>query len=240
MSRPACHDRANPPACSRLCTSYTLCRHSVPAVTRYFAACLDLVIVASNATESNAPESAPAATAALLTAQHCPQVTQIIDESSGFSSGPANPNLYYANAVHHSVHSTTGVFERNTDGDISGAILQDFEFTPGGVNIAAGITDLRGRFSTGGASTATGARFAFIITDGFDDPARVAAAAQELRDAGVTIIAVAPSGLASTQNLQAIASTPDLAVQVTSIADIAETLLATIATIGVLRAGCGC
>ena len=163
------------------------------------------------------------------------QVIQFVDETSGFSSGPANPNRYYANAVHHSVHSTTGLFDRNTDGDISAAILADVEFEAGGVNIAAGVNDLRARFTSGEAATANGGRFAVVVTDGFDAPGPLATAAQALKDEDVAVIAVAPPGMSNMQNLQAIASSPNLALQVSSLNEIAGLLLSTVAGIGAHR-----
>eukprot|EP00892_Ulva_mutabilis_P010368 jgi/Ulvmu1/7703/UM039_0009.1 len=159
------------------------------------------------------------------------EVIEFIEETSGFPAGAANPNLYYVNAVHHSVHSTTGLFDRNTDGDIAAAVLRDITFTPGGIDIAAGLNDLRVRFGAGMAEDATGARIAFVVTDGFDGPASVNVAAQALRASGVTVVAVAPPGMVDTANLEAIASTPELVVQVTDLAGLAQQLLELVAGI---------
>lgn len=162
------------------------------------------------------------------------QVVQFVTTSSGFASGPANPNIYYANAVNHRVHSSTGLFDRNTDGDIATAIASDLSFIPGGVNIAAGLDDLRSRFTAGQLSTVTFARFAVVVTDGYDNPAPVAQAAAALRAEDVTIIVVAPTGRSDRGNLEAIASSPSLVLEVASFDNVAELLLATIAEIGAI------
>ena len=136
----------------------------------------------------------------------------MVDESSEIAAGAANPNLYYANAVNSRVHSSTGVFDRNTDGVISAAITNDINFLSGGANIPAGMNDLRSRFTSGDAAAVTGGRFAFIFTDAFDDPGELETAAQALKDADVSVIAVTPQVLFNLPNLELIASSPELAL----------------------------
>ena len=134
----------------------------------------------------------------------------MVDESSEIAAGAANPNLYYVNAVGSSVHSSTGVFDRNTDGVISAAITNDINFMGGGPNVPAGINDLRSRFTSGDAAAVTGGRFAFIFTTGGGDPQELETAAQALKDADVSVIAVASQSFFDLPNLELIASSPEL------------------------------
>ena len=134
----------------------------------------------------------------------------MVDESSEISAGAANPNLYYVNAVSDRVHSSTGVFDRNTDGIISAAITNDINFMGGGLNIPAGLNDLRSRFTSGDAAAVTGGRFAFIFTNGGGDSGELEAAAQALKDADVSVIAVTPPNFFVGSNLELIASSPEL------------------------------
>ena len=138
------------------------------------------------------------------------QITIMVQETSEIAGGAANPNLYYKNAVTSSVHSSTGVFDRNTDDVISFAILNDIKFISGVGNITAGMDDLRRRFTSGDAAAVTGGRFAFIFTNGDGDPGELETAAQALKDADVSVIAVAPPGQLDMQNLELIASSPEL------------------------------
>lgn len=160
------------------------------------------------------------------------QVAAFVNSTSGFVTGAANPNLYYANAVHHRVHASTGVFDRNTAGDIAAAVPFDLAFVPGGVNIAAGLDDLRSRFSAGQLPRATTARIAVIVTDGYDDPARVVTAADALKEDGVAVVVVAPAGANDRRNLDSIASAPELVLEVDGYEGLAELLLSTVAQIG--------
>ena len=167
----------------------------------------------------------------------CLQISIMVDETSEIASGAANPNLYYVNAAHHRVYSSTGVFDRNTDGVISAAIANDINFVAGGVNVAAGMDDIRGRFTSGDAAAVTGGRFALIFTDGFDDPGPLEAAAQALKDADVSVIAVAPPGRNDRQNLELIASSPELALVLPGLgpaAGVAEFLMTELEAIGAL------
>ena len=134
----------------------------------------------------------------------------MVDESSEIATGAANPNLYYANAASGRVHSSTGVFDRNTDGVISAAIANDINPRGNGHNISAGINDLRSQFTSGKAVAVTGGRFAFIFTDGVGDPGELETAAQALKDADVSVIAVTPFRTSNLPNLDLIASSPDL------------------------------
>lgn len=78
----------------------------------------------------------------------------------------------------------------------------------------------------------TVARFAVIITDGYDDPEPVADAAAELRAEDVTVIVVAPAGRSNRANLEAIATSPALVLEVPNFDDVADLLQSTIAGIG--------
>lgn len=171
----------------------------------------------------------------MLTCDSALQVVAFVTANSGFPPGPANPNLYYVNAVHDRVHSTTGEFKRNTDGDVSSAIFADITFVPGGVDIAAGIDDLRTQFTSGMAASALGGRFAVIVTNGFDDPAAITTAAQLLKESLVAVIAVAPPGISNMVVLEAIASAPSLVLQPGNLTDIAALLLATLSDIGTIE-----
>lgn len=73
-----------------------------------------------------------------------------------------------------------------------------------------------------------------IVTDGFTDPAPLAAAARALRGRDVTVLVVAPAAQNDRGNLEAIATSPDLILEVDDFDDVAEMLLETISQIGVL------
>ena len=159
------------------------------------------------------------------------QVAEFVAETSGDPPGPANPNLYYVNAVGNEGGSSTGEFSRNTEGDVITAILEDIGF-PEGVDIVGGIDDLRSQFTSGMAADALGGRFAVIVTNGLGDPEAVLTAAQLLKESLVAVIALAPPGFSDFDVLQEIASSPDLVLVPDSVGDIADLLLATLPDIG--------